>query len=424
MSETNKESETQADLHKYLAEKNINELFVLIVEAILLNKPENTIGFMAKYLIEKYPEETQDIVKLKKKPPSHAVKECSRKDRIPSFLESESDCSSVDTRESVLTVCRRSSDCASAFSRESIDCENTRRLSLPELPIRRQRRESVCAEKITEDFVAESELKVIGKTEAEAAKISTIMRNNVFLSHLDEHQTKTVQEAMFSVEKADGEVIINQGDKGDNFYCIEEGIVNVFIDSHDIAGGRKLMKTCASGDSFGELALMYNAPRAATCIASGNVRLWALDRVSFNLILRKTTIDKRKSMKDFLMKIPVFSQLTEYELLTIADTLQDGAFKDGTVICKQGDRGDRFYVVHQGTAVCTKSENNGTGIEVARLTTGSYFGEIALLTSKPRQATVTAVGDLKCFSVDKGTFDRCLGPLTNILMRSIPPSHV
>jgi cAMP-dependent protein kinase regulator len=427
MSETNNERETQADLHKYLAEKNINELFVSILESILLNKPENPIGFMAKYLIEKYPEETQDIVKLNqdnKNPPSHVVKECSSKYRIPSSLEIESDCSSVDTRESVPTVRRRSSDCSSAFSRESIGCESTRRLTLPELPIRRQRRVSVCAEKITEDVVAESELKVINKTEAEAATIFTIMKNNVFLSHLDEHQTKTIQEAMFCVEKADGEVIINQGDEGDNFYCIEEGIVNVFIDSCDIAEGRKLVKTCASGDSFGELALMYNAPRAATCIASGNVRLWALDRVSFNVILRKTTIDKRKSMIDFLMKIPVFSQLTESELLTIADTLQDGAFKDGAVICKQGDRGDRFYVVHQGTAVCIKSQNNGTSIEVAKLTPGSYFGEIALLTSKPRQATVTAVGDLKCFSVDKGTFDRCLGPLANILMRSIPPSHV
>lgn len=419
MSEANKDRDTQAELHKYLAEKNINELFVSIVEAILLNRPENPIGFMANYLFEKYPEQTHVVVKSQDEQKTQSLGvECGNT-RIASFIESdaESDCSSVNTRETVLNARRRSSDCSSTFSRESI---GVNRLSAPQVPVRSQRRKSVCAEKITEDVVADSELKVIIKTEAEAARISTILKNNVFLSHLDEHQTKAIRDAMFCVEKSDGEVIINQGDKGDNFYCIEEGLVNVFIDSRDSTGGRNKVKTLTSGDSFGELALMYNAPRAATCIAGGEVRLWALDRVSFNVILMKTTMDKRKRMSDFLKKIQIFSQLTEYELLTIADTLQDEAFNDGAVICKQGDRGDKFYVVHQGTAVCTKSQNNGTSLEVARLSPGSYFGEIALLTSKPRQATVTAAGDLKCFSVDKGTFDRCLGPLNDILMRSIP----
>ncbi|KAL3767284.1 hypothetical protein ACHAW5_002087 [Stephanodiscus triporus] len=426
MSEANKDRDTQAELHKYLVEKNINELFVSIVEAILLNRPENPIGFMANYLFEKYPEKTQRIIKSQDEQKMQSLGvECGNTERIASFIESdaESDCSSVNTRETVLTARRRSSDCSSAFSRESIGV-NMRQLSAPQVPVRSQRRKSVCAEKITEDVVADSELKVIKKTEAEAARISTILKNNLFLSHLDEHQTKTIREAMFCVEKSDGEVIINQGDKGDNFYCIEEGLVHVFIDSRDCKGGRNKVKTLTSGDSFGELALMYNAPRAATCIAGGEVRLWALDRVSFNVILMKTTMDKRKRMSDFLKNIQIFSQFTEYELLTIADTLQDEAFNDGAVICKQGERGDRFYVVHQGTAVCTKSQNNGTSMEVARLSPGSYFGEIALLTSKPRQATVTAAGDLKCFSVDKDTFDRCLGPLNDILMRSIPPPLV
>jgi cAMP-dependent protein kinase regulator len=415
------------DALAYLSEKHINELFVSIVEEILLKLPNNPIGFVVNYLIEKYPEETQGIANSKqdKRRPNLVVEECIQKETTTLYIESdsESDCSSINTRELVLTASRRSSDCSSVLSKEST-CLSTRRFSSPNILIRNQRRKSVCAEKISEDVIADSGLKVIEKTEAESARIATIMKNNVFLSHLDEYQTKTIQDAMFSVKKSDGEVIIKQGDKGDNFYCIEEGNVNVFIESHESTGGRNLVKTCARGDSFGELALMYNAPRAATCIASGDVRLWALDRVSFNVILIRTTTDKRNRTKDFLMKIPIFSQLTELELLTIADALKDEAFSDGTVVCKQGDQGDKLYVVHQGTAVCTKSQHNGTSLEVARLSPGSYFGEIALLTSQPRQATVTAFGDLKCLSVDRQTFDRCLGSLSDILMRSVPPPPV
>lgn len=386
-------SDFKSGLHMYIEEKNINTLFVSIVEEILVNKPDNPIGFMLKYLVEKYPDESFGFGKL---PQGSivSVKSCNNQE----ICETESECSSVHTVES--------------FDTSPLPDE------IEKPPIQRKRRESVCAEKLTEITVAESTLKVIQKSEKEAARILDILKNNVFFSHLDEHQMKTVQSAMFSVERTDGDVIINQGDDGDNFYCVDNGIVDIFIDSPK-TGERSLVRTCQNGDAFGELAIMYNAPRAASCIAKGSVRLWALDRVSFNVILMKTTIAKRKRMVDMLLNIPVFCLLKEFELLTIADTLQEEIFEDKTIICKQGDRGDKFYLVHQGTAVCTKSLEDGTSVEVAKLSTGAYFGEIALLTRQPRQATVTADGSLKCFCLDRRTFTRVMGPLRDMLMRSI-----
>ncbi|KAL7532503.1 hypothetical protein ACHAXR_009650 [Thalassiosira sp. AJA248-18] len=396
-------SEIQAELHEYLKEKNLNALFVSIVEAILIDKPENPIGFMTNFLLKKYPEETKELHdKLtEEKPPSLFVvaKKCSSNEELS---DTGSDCSSVNTNESVVASTRH--DYPSSSEKP---------------PLKKKRRESVCAEKITEDVVEESELKVIEKTQNEAARILQILKSNVFFSHLDEHQMQTIQNVMFNVEKSDGDVIISQGDDGDNFYIIDSGTVEVFIQSSDTSE-RNLVKTCEAGDAFGELAIMYNAPRAASCISKGDVRLWALDRVSFNVILMKTTMAKRKSMTNILFKIPVFSQLTEYELLTIADTLQEETFKDKDIICNQGDtRCDRFYLVSEGTAVCTVSQDDETIVDVARLSSGSYFGEIALLTTKPRQATVTAEGNLKCLTMTRRTFNRVMGPLQDILMRNI-----
>mmetsp|Transcript_62175 Transcript_62175/g.73647 ORF Transcript_62175/g.73647 Transcript_62175/m.73647 type:complete len:251 (-) Transcript_62175:168-920(-) len=198
------------------------------------------------------------------------------------------------------------------------------------------------------------------------------------------------------------------------------------------------------GDSFGELAIMYNSPRAATCVAKTNVKLWALDRVSFKIILMQTTISKRNIHKGFLRQIPLLSQLTEYEVLTIADSLVEEQFEDGDVVCHEGDEGNKFYIIKDGEAVCSKrvisqvgggggGENGETTTttmtggetmtavtrEVARLTKGSYFGEIALVTTKPRQATVTVAGSLKCLTLDRKTFKRVMGPIQNILMRNM-----
>lgn len=394
-------NEITSVLHKYLEEKRINAVFVSIVEEILRNKPENPIGFMVNYVLEKYPEETKGFGKHK--PPDRT--------KTPSFISSKTD----STEE----ISETDSECSSVNSIESDEvCSLLRDDRSINSPIPKKRRESVCAEKLTENTVAESEFKTIKKNEVEAARILYLLKNNVFFSHLDEHQMKTVHDAMFCVERTDGDIIINQGDDGDNFYCIDNGVVEIFIDSSK-TGERSLVRTCVDGDAFGELALMYNAPRAASCIAKGNVRLWALDRVSFNAILMRTTIAKRKIMVDILLNIPVFCLLTEFELFTIADTLQEEIFKDGAVICQQGDRGEKFYLIHQGTAVCAKSLEDGTSVEVARLSNGAYFGEIALLTKQPRQATVTAAGCLKCFSLNRRTFNRVLGPLRDMLMRSM-----
>ena len=243
-----------------------------------------------------------------------------------------------------------------------------------------------------------------------------ILQKNVLFKHLDSDQMKTVTDAMQLVKYNEGDVIIKQGDDGDNFYVLDEGTVHCSVKKEEEV---VFQMDYEIGQSFGELAIMYNAPRAATCVATSACSLWALDRVSFKVILMKTTISKRNIYKGFLQKVPILAQLTEYEILTIADALQEESFSDGDVICKQGDSGNTFYIIKEGEAVCTQKNSNGVEGEVARLDNGAYFGEIALMTSKPRQATVSVVGDLKCLTLDRKTFKRVMGPLQDILMRNL-----
>lgn len=241
-----------------------------------------------------------------------------------------------------------------------------------------RRRASICAEKMCPTKADDEEVKSIPKSDEELAQIRKILEKCVLFEHLDEVQMESVQGAMFPVEKDENDVIIKQGDDGDNFYVIESGNVNVYIESSD---GSKLVNSYSNGDSFGELAIMYNAPRAATCVATnGSVKLWALDRSSFKLILMKTAINKRNQYRSFLEKVPILSQLTSHEIMTIADVLHEETFPENTEICSEGQSGDRFYIIKEGSVVCTKTVTSNAASkveEVARLSSGAYFGEVS-----------------------------------------------
>mmetsp|Transcript_22709 Transcript_22709/g.75325 ORF Transcript_22709/g.75325 Transcript_22709/m.75325 type:complete len:149 (+) Transcript_22709:973-1419(+) len=136
----------------------------------------------------------------------------------------------------------------------------------------------------------------------------------------------------------------------------------------------------------------------------------------------KTTIERRSQTKNFLQNVEILKQLKEYELFTMADAMQEMLYEEGDVICRQGDAGSNFYIIKQGSVVCTQADAQGKQQEVAHLTVGDYFGEIALLTSKPRQATVVAGedhGTLKLLSLDRSTFNRILGSIEDILRRNM-----
>ena len=312
----------------------------------------------------------------------------------------------------------------------------------PMSPVSNQpkRRSSICAEKLNPHQA--TQIKKIPKSDEELAKIREILLKCVLFEHLDDDQLRTVKDAMFPVSTEEDEVIIKQGDNGDNFYIIESGSVDVFIEDSHNGEPSQLVNSYNDGDSFGELAIMYNAPRAATCIAP--VKLWALDRVSFKMILMKAAMAKRTQYADFLREVPLLSEMTEHEIMTIADALHEETFEDGTVICEEGASGDRFYIVKEGCVICTKNSADGSSKEVARLISGSYFGEVsswqgnyfdkhnydheantlrifqvALITMKKRQASVTASGVLECLSLDRKTFKRVMGPLKDILRRNM-----
>eukprot|EP00064_Thunnus_orientalis_P014338 superscaffoldBa00002471_g14381 len=177
--------------------------------------------------------------------------------------------------------------------------------------------------------------------------------------------------------------------------------------------------------SFGELALMYNTPRAATIIATQEGALWGLDRATFHRLIVKNNAKKRRMYEAFIECVPLLKSLELSERMKIVDVLGARGFKDGERIIAQGESADCFYIVESGEVkIMIKSKTkagqlDNTEVEVACCSRGQYFGELALVTNKPRAASVYAAGETKCLVIDIQAFERLLGPCMDIMKRNI-----
>jgi putative ABC transport system ATP-binding protein len=107
---------------------------------------------------------------------------------------------------------------------------------------------------------------------------------------------------------------------------------------------------------------------------------------------------------EFLRHCPLFRELTPGTLASVADKVAIEQFPAGTVIVRQGDPGDKFYIIRKGTAAVSVQDAQGTRT-VATLKERDFFGEAALLTGAPRNATVTASEPVDLYVLGKDDFE-------------------
>ena len=106
---------------------------------------------------------------------------------------------------------------------------------------------------------------------------------------------------------------------------------------------------------------------------------------------------------EFLRNIELFQHLTPSELTHIAATMRIARVAAGKVIIKQGDVGTEFFVIREGSVNIIKN-----GEHVAKLGTGDFFGERALITNEPRNATVVSASNVEIYSMGKSEFQNAL----------------
>ncbi|KAL9916037.1 cAMP-dependent protein kinase type II regulatory subunit isoform X2 [Glossina fuscipes] len=276
------------------------------------------------------------------------------------------------------------------------------------------RRKSVFAESYDPENDADDDegaTAIFPKSDEQRARLIESVKHVLLFRSLEQEQMSQVLDAMFERRVTPGELIIRQGDDGDNFYVIESGVYKVIVNDNHI-------HTYNNSGIFGELALLYNMPRAATVQAETEGLLWAMDRQTFRRILLKSAFKKRKMYESLLNSVPMLKALQNYERMNLADALISKRYTSSERIIKQGDVADGMYFIEDGTVV-VKMDQEGSEIEISRLSKGEYFGELALVTHRPRAASVYAETDVKVAFLEVEAFERLLGPCMDIMKRNI-----
>lgn len=286
----------------------------------------------------------------------------------------------------------------------------------PKFPVafNANRRVSVSAEAMNPDKFKTDSWKppVNDLSDEQRAELGKTLSLNFLFQQLDPNSKLTVLSALMKKQFPKDTKIITQGDVGDFFYIVESGTVDFYVN------GTKV-NTSGDGSSFGELALMYNSPRAATAVAACDVTCWSLDRATFRRILLEGTFNRRIMYEDFLKDVKVLSGLTVQERLKLADALSTKIYHAGEKIVTEGETGDKFYLIESGNCEISKEAEGVIGT----IGKGKYFGEVALLNDLPRQATVTAKDTVIVATLGKQGFTRLLGPALDILRKQDPTAH-
>lgn len=274
------------------------------------------------------------------------------------------------------------------------------------------------------------------KSSEERQRIANALQSNDNLQAivpLTDERIKALVDVAWMESVVKGQDLITEGDmEADYFYIVQQGSFQVLqaakghsaedavrkqgSDSPAASKSSTKVATIGIGGSFGELALLYSAPRSATVQAAEDSQVWVIDRNNFKNVFMKGTDDKIEEYVKWMRQCKLLYPLTRDQMLAVANAMVEVQFQKGEVVMKQGEPGTTFYVMYEGEVgvFIDGAEKARLAANVDKKTTQS-FGERALLNDAPRAATIKVLsGSAKTLALDRESFNLLLGPLEEI----------
>ncbi|CAD7927308.1 unnamed protein product [Amoebophrya sp. A25] len=270
------------------------------------------------------------------------------------------------------------------------------------------------------------------KSESEMKLILDAILNNKKLTEIidfEESHLEAMVAAAWKKPCAPGDVVITQGDiQAEEFYVVKDGEFEVTVqggasDSVDSkACAAKTVGTLQPGASFGELALLYQAPRAATVTCKRQGTLFVIDRYTFKEVLRRANVDRIQGFLKIIDSIRLFDCMLADEKEAVANALVETNFILGETIIREGDVGNAFYILKKGTIAFTKRDiHDGeekviSYMDASKPEKGCFFGERSLLKQETRAATARVTSsEAVALALSKDRFEEMLGSLADMI---------
>ena len=254
-------------------------------------------------------------------------------------------------------------------------------------------------------------------------RLLTALRKVELFRSLSAAHMEALCKVMVDAPYQHGRHVFEQGDDGDAFYVITEGVAAV-VRTEPGSSKEHILATLGEGSYFGERALLRNQVRYAG-VRAESARLFTLrvTRANFeralggplaSLIPDRYRLDETELLER-LGSVQLLQSLSQPMLKRIADRCTDASFKQGTDVVQQGDAGDTFYIVTRGTADvlrlpegCNSDEKEPR--KLASLGPWDTFGERALIMDESRYASVRVTSnELHLMSISRAVMEAALG---------------
>jgi CRP-like cAMP-binding protein len=118
------------------------------------------------------------------------------------------------------------------------------------------------------------------------------------------------------------------------------------------------------------------------------------------------------SNEAFLSRVPIFESCTAAEIASIASVAQENTYGAGQIIVTQGTPGQAFYLITHGRVTIERD-----GAVLGAFGPGDFFGEMSLLDSAPRSATIRALEETRCLMLSSWDFKALLERTPSIAIR-------
>lgn len=248
---------------------------------------------------------------------------------------------------------------------------------------------------------------VFPKTPAQEARISQTLQKCFLFQTMDLQGRRTITAAFKETPAKAGSRVIEKGatvgPSEPGLFVLDSGILDVFIDD-----GAPVFTYTELGQYFGELALLYNAPRAATVVARQDSLLWSIDRTTFTVLVKDAAQKAQEQRVACLKAVDLLASLNATELGAICDAVTVRHHTPGEFIIKEGDIGRECFIVQEGKLGASKD-----GKIVRQYGPSECVGELALLLDAPRAASVVALEESVVLAFGQKEFNKMLkvGPV-------------
>jgi NTE family protein len=236
--------------------------------------------------------------------------------------------------------------------------------------------------------------------------MQTLERIPLF-SYLSPPELNTVRGMFTEVTVEKDDVVCRAGEEGDAFYVVRSGALEVWGGEK----GRELLDTIGPSGFFGEESLILGEPRGATIKASEQTRLLVLKKEAFERFFLhnpkavgylEEVRHRRRSAA--LERISLFNLISPDELAAVQKDFVEQTFRKGEAVCRAGEESNTFYIVLSGELDVWSGAEPPT--RLARLRTGDFFGELAVILGEKRSATVVASQRTQVLGLHKEAFTR------------------